>query len=125
MATKNTTSIIPKPVKDNFRNFKGFAPEGRYESFLRETPAEVATSILKANRGKTVDIEWYPVGKFGVAEKSLYMFLIPEKDGAIDVLLNGVNTDYVRILFREDIEGYVLQRIVNRDQSITQIERLW
>jgi hypothetical protein len=79
VATKRVRTAKKQAKTDNFKNFKGFAPEGIYESFLRKTPAEATISILKKNKGRTIYMEWYPIGDFGVAQKELD-FVIPTED---------------------------------------------
>lgn len=120
-------SIIPKTNgnRDYFKDFNGFAPEGKYEYFLRTTPAQYATMLLKFHRGKKVEMTWYPVNNEGVGEIKR-TFLVSYNENKINCLLNGVVTDQVRLNFiTEKIRPYILQRIVNRDQSVTQVDRNW
>lgn len=126
MAQKHKSiPIIPRVEKDNFRNFRGFAPEGKYESFSRDEPVDAAKSILRRYVGKTVDLEYYPVGAHGIAEKFIDGFILYRPE-AVDMLFEKTNTDFIRISFHDcETEGYILQRIVDRDQSVTQIERTW
>lgn len=125
MQKHKTASVVPVTEKDNFKNFTGFAPEGTYEAFSRNTTVETAKSILRGHIGKIVDLEYYPVGTHGVAEKNIYAFIL-YKASAVDMLFENVNTDRIEISFRgKQTDGYILQRIVDRDQSVTQIERTW
>jgi len=117
------TSIIPRLEKDNFRNFNGFAPEGKYESFSRNGTTETAKDVLRGHIGKTVYIEYNPVGEFGVTEKFIDGLFLDSK--AIDALFKNTNTDHIIVGFHEETDGYIFQRIVDRDQSVTQIERTW
>lgn len=109
---------------DYFKGFRGFAPERTFESFLRISTADAAASILKMYKGKTVYIRYFPIGDYGVGEKSIKNYVIPEKDSTIESLFRYVITDNIRIEFRENIPGYVIQRIVNRDQAVTEIDRI-
>ena len=127
MATKNAVNNIPKNPKDHFRDFKGFAPTNTYETFLRVDPSQAASHVLKEYKGKVVTLEWYPISGLGVAMSTRKLFAVPKNDILIDNIFAGVHTDTIEITFppKDKIRGYVIQRIVDRGQSVSEIDRKW
>ena len=105
-----------KTTRDCFKNFRGFASEGRFETFVRQNPDEAAIFILKQHKGEKIKLDYRPIG---------FEFIsVPIKDHEIESLLRDTTADCIRIRI-PDKEGYVLQKIVIGDQSITEIDREW
>lgn len=110
---------------DHFEHFQGFAPEGTYETFYREDPVFTARRILKEYKGKDIFVIYDPITEQGIVEKE-ENFKVPNDDSSIDNLFQGVNTNYIWIRFpNDDMDSYLVQRIVIGEQQISQVERLW
>ena len=112
------------PGPDHFVQFKGFAPEGRYERFRRGFPGEACREILKKYKGKGAVLIYEPVTEAGVEEARKEEFVVPQDDKSVDQRLQGVITDHVLIHTNDfTVPEYILQQIVVGKQHVTQIER--
>jgi hypothetical protein len=113
---------------DHFKNFRGFG-EG-YLAHHRETPVETLRRVLKMHEGKQVQLEYEAISTeiVSVGDRLKYAavkftpcidrFKVPS-NGAIEKMLEGVNTD--KITIRLPHQTFELQKIVIGKQFITQL----
>jgi hypothetical protein len=109
---------------DHFRNFEGFAPEGRFESFHRMTPNETAALILKQYKGQEAGFGYEHATPAGIDyyERDI---IVPDQDSSIDDLFKGITTDRIWIRCYDTVEpDYVIQRIKIGDQEVAEVDRV-